>query len=71
MTPYSALTQTYINYINDLRQFSYMPLWKRELAGYNSRSPKPVTLPSVEREDGIKALNSILSLPISHSPDLD
>ena len=59
MSIYSAKVQAYLNYINDLRQFSNMPLWQRQLAGYNNKPAKPVTLPPVDRETAHKALASL------------
>ena len=61
MGKFTALAQAYINYVNDLKSFSDMPLWKRELAVYNSRPSKPVSLAPSTMEDAYKALTNLKS----------
>lgn len=56
---YSAKAQAYINYINDLKQFSNMPRWKRELATYNNKPAKKVSLSPSTMDDAHKAINSL------------
>jgi hypothetical protein len=59
MSQYTAKAQAYINYINDLRLFMNIPLWLRQLNGYNSRPPKKVSLSPSTMDDAHKAYNSL------------
>lgn len=67
MGKFTALAQSYINYVQDIKQFSDMPKWRRELAIYNSKPPKKVSLSPSTMDDAHKALEHILSISPSRS----
>lgn len=56
MGKFTAKAQAFVNYIQDIKTFATMPLWKRELAAYNSRPAKQITLPSTETKNLVEDL---------------
>lgn len=60
----------YISYLSTILYFKSLPLWKKQLYSYENNHRPVITLPPSDAETAHKALNHILSLPISHSPDL-